>query len=63
MTAPVFDPASQCEGKQRFANPALAWRVLKRRSLRRQARQMYRCVWCGKWHIGSAIPGVGRDDE
>lgn len=38
--------AATCEGKQAFETPALAHRIA-----RRKKRHVYRCKFCGKWHI------------
>lgn len=42
---------SACLGKEAFATPQLAHEVItKRRS--RDPRQVYRCRYCGKFHVG-----------
>ena len=43
-----------CQGKETFANPATAHRVVKRRNqIRRAKNQVYRCKHCGQWHLGT----------
>ena len=52
----VMDRASQCDGKEPFANPTLAWRVWARKRRRRHApKAIYRCAWCGQWHLGTPL--------
>lgn len=45
-----------CTGKTPYANAVLAWRVVKRRLRQHWKRDRpltaYRCVDCGRWHIG-----------
>jgi hypothetical protein len=46
-----------CEGKGRFASPTLAHKVLKRAGrsrghTNRVVAVVYRCSYCGGWHIG-----------
>jgi hypothetical protein len=40
-----------CEGKERFATAQLAHRIARRRQARKPG-VMYRCKYCGGWHIG-----------
>lgn len=41
-----------CEGKAAFSSPALAHKAAGRRV----GRQVYRCEFCGAFHVGTA-PG------
>jgi hypothetical protein len=40
--------AASCEGKDPFDSPQQAWAVLAKS---KSARQVYRCRFCGKFHI------------
>ncbi|SDH75131.1 hypothetical protein SAMN05421742_11186 [Roseospirillum parvum] len=40
--------AAECRGKARFQSPCLAWRAARRRP----GRRLYRCRFCGGWHVG-----------
>lgn len=51
---------ADCRGKEPFADPALARRVMQRMRRRKRPVQTYRCAHCGQWHIGS---GEGRGDR
>lgn len=42
------DQQAGCEGKHPFDSAAIAWRVM---SKSRKARQLYRCAFCGYWHV------------
>lgn len=53
-----FHPASACEGKQRFENPALAQKVNSRRKKAGKLSGVYRCEHCGFWHLGRPVKGV-----
>jgi hypothetical protein len=49
---------AHCAGKARFDTPGLAHRVLARfcRGSRRRERRdavVYRCQYCGGWHLGA----------
>lgn len=55
MNAPVFPREIQCLGKERFAKPTLAHRVLKRCIRQGKSGEVYHCVHCGGWHIGRSI--------
>lgn len=53
---------SQCAGKVAFDSAALAHEIAKKRSSRRRGkdrkrepRVVYRCRWCGKWHLGQEL--------
>lgn len=43
--------SAQCSGKEAFATPALARRIMSR--MRRPEAMVYRCSFCGLWHIGA----------
>lgn len=43
---------AQCEGKPCFDSPKLAWAVMEDRQRSRGKRDVYRCEYCGRWHIG-----------
>ena len=57
---------ASCGGKARFESPALAHAALRRAKSKRSysrrrcrmtdARTMYRCKFCGGWHLGNG-PG------
>lgn len=43
-----------CNGKQRFDNIKLAKDIVKKQSRRRDLKfNIYRCEWCGGYHIGT----------
>lgn len=42
-----------CDGKQAFKSGAEAQKVVKIRRKYEAPRHIYRCITCGKWHIGS----------
>jgi len=44
---------AQCLDKQGFESVALANKVLKTRKIA-TVRQVYKCEFCGKWHLGTA---------
>ena len=44
---------AQCVNKEKFDSIALANKVLKTRKTA-SARQVYKCEFCEKWHLGSA---------
>lgn len=44
---------AQCVDKEQFDSVALVNKVLKTRKIA-SARQVYKCEFCGKWHLGSA---------
>lgn len=48
---------ADCRGKEPFADPSLAAKVLRRMRRKRRPVTTYRCPHCGKWHIGG---GQGR---
>ena len=43
--------AAACIGKQAFATPQLAHEIVARRRSRK-AREVYRCPYCGRFHVG-----------
>lgn len=45
---------SACEGKLAFDSFSLAKKVARRRMRNGDRREPYKCVHCGKFHIGSA---------
>ena len=47
---------AQCADKEKFDSVALANKVLKTRKIA-SARQVYKCEFCGKWHLGGATRG------
>lgn len=47
---------AQCANKEQFDSVTLANKVLKTRKVS-SARQVYKCEFCGKWHLGSATRG------
>ncbi len=54
----MSDRAASCTGKERFETRDMAGHVLKRMGMaRRNGRHMgvYRCQYCGGWHIGSTF--------
>ncbi len=58
MTAPRRLPLLiSCAGKVAFDTYALANDVVMRKKRakneQRRARQAYRCIGCGKWHLGN----------
>lgn len=48
--------ASQCQGKVGFEPARLAHDINQRRGRRGkgrgQKREVYKCRWCSKWHLG-----------
>lgn len=59
MRFPPQTPIESCQGKTRFFSPALAYRVQRRRQRHNPSRdgetgQVYRCRFCGGWHIGTS---------
>lgn len=50
-TATAGQQAASCLGKHRFASAVLAHRASKRR----KRRHVYRCRYCGFWHVGERI--------
>jgi len=46
---------AECSGKRGYRNKANAKRVLATSmSLGGEKLWMYRCTWCGEWHLGHA---------
>ena len=43
--------AGKCTGKEGFETPQLAQKVARKHKM---AAQHYRCVYCGKFHIGAS---------
>lgn len=53
MTARVYSPATQCDGKQRYAAKADAKRAAKHIEHRIGSRlDVYHCVHCDGFHLG-----------
>lgn len=50
MSDTTRDYLSSCAGKEAFDTPALAWKIHLRRKM--QNTKVYRCNFCGKWHLG-----------
>lgn len=52
----MTDRVAQCFGKVGFESAALARQVAQRRNRRtkthRKQSLVYRCSYCGRWHIG-----------
>ena len=42
-----------CEGKVKFESWALAREVTKRRGRHQKIREVYKCPYCHKFHVGS----------
>lgn len=53
----VYDKRAQCTGKERFDSHERAQVVCEsmRRRHTQRAPQVYRCVYCGGYHIGGRI--------
>lgn len=55
------DQLAACQGKQGFANEALARQVVARRSTRTNYKKakpvlnVYRCQFCHEFHIGATL--------
>lgn len=47
--------ASGCDGKEPFAEPALAARTAARMRRRGRNVQHYRCPHCRAWHVGKPL--------
>ena len=47
---------AQCVSKQGFESVALANKVVKARKIA-TARQVYKCEFCDKWHLGTTDRG------
>lgn len=45
---------AQCRGKQRFVSPMEA-RKIQARSTRYRTLHIYRCRFCGGWHLGNSF--------
>lgn len=53
--------ASMCQGKVPFESYSLAVGVVNRHArTKRQRRSAYRCIACGKWHVGTDVGRVRR---
>lgn len=48
------DRAALCDGKEPFDSPNIGRAALKRIQRRKGAggAHLYRCNYCGKWHVG-----------
>lgn len=56
MTARIYSPESQCEGKLRYSSKADAKRAAKRQERFGCGRmQPYRCAHCGHFHLGHRL--------
>lgn len=53
-TAPASQ-ASSCDGKVAFTSAKVAHKVSKRRTAYGYLSNVYRCRYCGQWHIGRPI--------
>lgn len=49
---PVDQRESGCEGKTRFNQRRVAERVRQRQNA---ALHVYRCTFCGGWHLGTSM--------
>ncbi len=49
-----------CTGKEQYETLGLAQKVAKRRSRNGNRFSIYRCPYCHKYHIGSALREVER---
>jgi hypothetical protein len=47
---------SDCEGKQQYLTRSLAEKIIKRS---RKPVQVYKCLFCGQYHIGQSFIGKG----
>lgn len=53
--------AAMCAGKVSFDSYSLAVGVVNRHArTKRQRRSAYRCLACGKWHVGTDVGRVRR---
>lgn len=48
-----------CIGKEAFRSPQLAAAVNKRRTKGGKPNDVYRCSFCGGWHLGNRPKNVG----
>ena len=46
---------AQCVGKQGFDSATLAHKVAKRRERKDRKSAVYRCAYCGLWHLGTPL--------
>lgn len=59
-TPTPFDVAAMCEGKESFATPQIARKVVRKRHRRGIPVESYRCHVCQQWHLGNlAAPNRG----
>jgi hypothetical protein len=50
--------AGQCSGKKAFTSARLAHQVARRRERSRGPSSVYRCVYCGNYHMGTPMKPV-----
>ncbi len=57
----LFRKERSCEGKIRYNRPsALRAKAAMEKKYGRKF-DMYRCIWCGRYHIGGSIDGYMED--